>query len=184
MLDRFPILHTERLELVEITQSHFTDLFEIFKDERATQYYNILPFKTEEEAQKYLDWFSTRYKEKLGIRWGIKLKSRKGIIGTAGFNNYQRNHRASLGYDLHVSHWNKGYITEALAEILNFGFHILEINRVEAEVMKGNIASVKVLHKLGFRNEGTLREWMYWNGVHYTMTMFSLLKKEFVNKQG
>ena len=63
-------------------------------------------------------------------------------------------------------------------EILNFGFTTLEINRVEAEVMQGNIASEKVLHKLGFKKEGVLREWMYWNNNHYDITMFSLLKKE------
>ncbi len=109
----FPILNTERLELVEITQSHLTDYYNIFKDERATQYYNIIPFTKEEEAQKYIDWFQSRYKEGLGFRWGIKLKGEPGIIGTAGFNNYQLNHKANLGYDLHVDHWNKGYITEA-----------------------------------------------------------------------
>lgn len=174
----FPELQTERLSLVEINQSHLTDYYEIFKDENVTKYYNIIPLKEQEEAQKYLDWFKFRFESGAGIRWGISLKDKKDIIGTAGFNNYQKNHKANLGYDLHIDYWNKGYITEALGEILKFGFIILEINRVEAEVMQGNIASEKVLHKLGFKKEGILREWMYWNNNHYDMTMFSLLKKE------
>lgn len=178
MFDKFPELHTERLDLVEITRSHYVDFYHIFKDERATKYYNIIPFKKEEEAQKYIDWFQSRYKDGLGIRWGIKLKDKSNIIGTVGFNNYQKNHRANLGYDLQVDYWNKGYITEALSEILNFGFDILEINRIEAEVMRGNTASERVLGKLGFTNECVLRDWMYWNNNHYDMTMFSLLKKD------
>lgn len=174
----FPYLQTERLELVEITQSHLTDYYEIFRDERVTKYYNIIPFKEEKEAQKYIDWFRTRYEEGLGIRWGIRLKGDDRIIGTAGFNNYQEKHRTNIGYDLHIDHWNKGYITEALSEILNYGFNILQVNRVEAEVMTGNIASEKVLEKLGFTREGVLRDWMYWNNRHYDMTMFSLLKRD------
>jgi ribosomal-protein-alanine N-acetyltransferase len=180
MFDKFPELHTERLELVEITQSHLSDFYEIFRDERAAKYYNIIPFKKEEEAQKYIDWFQSRYKDGVGIRWGIRLKDKSSIIGTAGFNNYQKDHRANLGYDLHVDYWNKGYITEALSKILNFGFNTLGINRIEAEVMQGNIASEKVLEKLGFTKEGILRDWMYWNNNHYDMTMFSLLKEELI----
>ena len=176
--DNFPYLPTKRLELIDINQSHLTDYYNIFKDEKVTKYYNMIPFKNEEEAQKYIDWFQSRFKDKLGIRWGIKLKDNKRIIGTAGFNNYQRNHRANLGYDLHVDFWNKGYITEALSEILYFGFEMLEINRIEAEVMQGNVASERVLEKLGFTNEGVLRDWMYWNDKHYDMTMFALLRKD------
>lgn len=62
--------------------------------------------------------------------------------------------------------------------VIDFGFNNLEINRIEAEVMQGNIASEKVLVKLGFKNEGVLRQWMYWNGSYYDMTMFSLLRKD------
>jgi len=175
----FPELQTERLKLTKITQEHRDDYYTIFKDERVTRFYNIIPCKEEEEAQKYIDWFQSRYKEGLGIRWGISLKGGKGSIGTAGFTNFQKNHRANLGYDLHPDYWNKGYITEALSAILFLGFEDIGINRIEAEVIPGNIASEKVLEKLGFTKEGVLREWMYWNGDHYDIAMFSLLKKNF-----
>jgi ribosomal-protein-alanine N-acetyltransferase len=83
---------------------------------------------------------------------------------------------------LQTEHWNNGYITEALKTVMNFGFDRLEINRIEAEVMQGNIISEKILDKLNFKNEGVLREWMFWNGKHYDMTMFSLLKADFHTK--
>ncbi|MDR1402923.1 MAG: GNAT family N-acetyltransferase [Tannerellaceae bacterium] len=70
-------------------------------------------------------------------------------------------------------------MTEALETVIDFGFNSLEINRIEAEVMQGNIVSEKVLEKSGFKNEGVLRQWMYWNGNYYDMTMFSLLKKDY-----
>ena len=179
ILENFPELQTERLNLIEIKQSHLNDYYKLFSDERVTKYYNIIPFREENEAQKHLDWFKNRFREGLGIRWGITLKKDENIIGTLGFNNFQKTHRASIGYDLQVDFWNKGIITEALKEVIKFGFDKLEINRIEAEVMPGNTASEKVLLKIGFKKEGILRDWMYWNEKHYDMTMFSLLRNEY-----
>ena len=75
--------------------------------------------------------------------------------------------------------WGNGYMAEALAAVLEFGFRQLEINRIEAEVMRGNTTSEKLLAKSGFKNEGILRHWMYWNDRRYDMTMFSLLRSDY-----
>lgn len=182
-LDTFPILNTDRLDLVEIKQSHLGNIYKLFSDENVTKFYNLLPLKNEQEAQKSFDWFQKRFIDKLGIRWGIALKGQQEIIGTVGFNNFTKQHRANIGYDLQTEHWNNGYITEALKAVINFGFNKLEINRIEAEVMQGNKISESVLTKLNFKNEGVLREWMFWNDNHYDMTMFSLLKVDYERKQ-
>lgn len=177
---QFPILHTERLDLVEIKQNHLNDLFQIFKDPQVTQFYNLLPFNKPEDGQKFIDWYQNRFTEGLAIRWGICLKGKSNIIGTIGFNNYIKQHRANIGYELQKDYWNKGYITEALNAIITFGFNELEINRVEAEVMIGNKISESVLHKLNFTKEGILREWMFWNSKYYDMIMYSLLRKDVI----
>jgi ribosomal-protein-alanine N-acetyltransferase len=144
-----------------------------------TEFYNVVTLTKEGEAQKFIDWFKNRFKENAGIRWGISLKGQDNIIGTIGFNNFNKRHRANIGFDLQSDFWNNGYLTEALKAVIEFGFRNLDINRIEAEVMQGNIASEKVLTKIGFKNEGVLREWMYWNEKHYDMTMFSLLQSDF-----
>lgn len=180
-MQSFPILHTQRLDLIEIRQEHLSDIFKLFGDENVTRYYNLLPFQTEQDGQKLVDWFSSRFHEGLGIRWGIALKGNPHIIGTIGFNNYTKHHRANVGYDLQTAYWNNGYVTEALQAVIAYGFNVLEVNRIEAEVMQGNIASEKVLEKLGFQHEGILREWMLWNGRYYDMTMLSLLGRDFRN---
>lgn len=178
----FPIIETERLNLVEIRQEHLQDLFLLFGDDKVTQYYNIKTFQKPEDGQIYLDWFQNRFKEGLGIRWGIQLKGEKNIIGTIGYNNFAENHRANLGYDLQSAFWNRGYMSEAASAVIDFGFNDLKINRIEADVMIGNHLSERLLSKLGFRNEGCLRDWMYWDNRHFDMTMFSLLKREWVSK--
>ncbi|MCD4792161.1 MAG: GNAT family N-acetyltransferase [Bacteroidales bacterium] len=183
IFDIFPVLKTNRLDLVEIKQKHLSDLFKLFSNNDVTKYYNIETLTEKKEAQKLIDWFQIRFKEKLGIRWGIALKGESKIIGTIGFNNFTKGHRANIGFDLQKEHWNKGYITEVLNIVIDFGFNTLGINRIEGEVMQGNKISEKVLVKQGFKREGVLRQWMLWNGNHYDMTMYSLLKKELIGQE-
>ena len=68
---------------------------------------------------------------------------------------------------------------EALTPVLRFGFINLEVNRIEAEVMQGNIASEKLLAATGFLKEGVLKQWMHWNDNYYDMVMYALLRSEF-----
>lgn len=178
-LREFPSLQTDRLDLIEIKQCHLRDILKLFGDENVTRFYNLLPFKSDQDAQKFIDWYHNRFNDNLGLRWGITLKGTQNIIGTIGFNNFTKRHRANIGYDLKKEYWNNGYITEALYAVVNFGFNQLDINRIEAEVMQGNTNSENVLYKLDFKNEGILRQWMYWNEKHYDMTMFALLKADY-----
>ena len=152
--ETFPILNTERLNLIEMNNSHLGDLFKLFGDENVTRFYNLLPLKNEQEAQETLNWYKNRFNNKLGIRWGITIKGKQNVIGTIGFNSFTKQHRANIGYDLQTAHWNNGYITEALKEVISFGFEKLEVNRIEGEVMQGNLISEKVLKKLSFKKEG------------------------------
>jgi len=182
ILTNFPTIRTKRLELVEITQLHLKDIYNLFADENVTRFYNLLPLTVESEAQKFIDWFETRFNDKLGIRWGISLKGELNIVGTIGFNNYTKRHRANIGYDLQTAYWNNGIMTEALSAVINFGFNELQVNRIEAEVMQGNVNSERLLNKLNFKKEGILRQWMFWNEKYYDMSMFSLLKTDYFRK--
>ena len=96
----FPVLETERLELIEINKNHLDDIYNIFNDDRVTKFYNIKTFTKVEDAQIYLDWFINRFKDGLGVRWGIQRRGETKLIGTIGFNNYINNHRSNIGYDL------------------------------------------------------------------------------------
>lgn len=171
----FPILHTDPLTLVEMGQQHTADLFELYRHEEVTRFYNLLPMQEEAEAQRIVEVHSKRWAEQTGIRWGIALVGSNTIFGTIGYSRYEAQHRATIGYSLHPAHWNKGYSTEALKAVVTYGFESLNINRIEAEVMPGNAASNRVLEKLGFSIEGLLRQWMHWNNQHYDMLMYALL---------
>jgi [ribosomal protein S5]-alanine N-acetyltransferase len=65
--------------------------------------------------------------------------------------------------------------------VIRFGFKEMALNRVEADVTPGNEASVRVLRKLGFVEEGLLRQRAYWKGRYHDLRFFSLLRNEFEN---
>ena len=70
-------------------------------------------------------------------------------------------------------------MTEALDAMLKFGFEDYGFNRIVAKVMTGNAGSIKVLQKLGFVQEGILRESLYKNGQYQDLIVFSILKSEY-----
>ncbi|PSL34563.1 GNAT family N-acetyltransferase [Chitinophaga ginsengisoli] len=178
VFDKFPTIRTPHLELVQITEKHAHDLFKILCDKQVSQYYNLLPPEDENDCQRLIDYFRERFKSKSAIRWGIQQNDNNEIIGTVGFNHFTKKHRANIGYDLQYSYCNKDVIAEALYAVISFGFFALDINRIEVEVMEGNDLSIELLNRIGFKQEGTLRQWHYWDDKHYDMLMFSLLRSD------
>jgi len=86
------------------------------------------------------------------------------------------------GYDLDPAHWGRGIMTEALRAVLEYGFGKMGLNRVQATVDSGNTKSLRLLHRLGFRKEGVLRQNSYFNGQFRDDVCFSMLKKEWTSQ--
>ena len=65
--------------------------------------------------------------------------------------------RAELGYWIGVPYWGQGFATEAANAVIAFGFETLRLNEIYAHHFAGNIASQRVLEKIGMRHEGPSR---------------------------
>lgn len=78
--------------------------------------------------------------------------------------------------------WGKGYGTEAMSLLLDYGFHILNVHRIELEVFSYNVRAKKSYEKLGFKQEGILRDKLYYDGEFHDSIMMSVLKNEFKNR--
>jgi ribosomal-protein-alanine N-acetyltransferase len=85
------------------------------------------------------------------------------------------NLKAEIGYDLAKSSWGKGYATEAVSSLVDHAFSSLKLNRVEAKVDPENVSSIKLLEKLRFTFEGTLREYERVEGTFNDLHMYSKL---------
>ncbi|PFO05839.1 GNAT family N-acetyltransferase [Bacillus sp. AFS076308] len=180
----FPNLETKRLKLIELTHQHMNAVYEILSLDEVTRFYGTSSFTLQAEATRLIDIYYKNYIDKRGIRWGIKLKENQRIIGTVGLNMLNlKNKRAEIGYELHPYFWRKGFATEALSEVLKFSFKQLGLYRVGAVVYPENEASLALLDKLGFTNEGLLRGYMYQDEQFHDTFMLSLLNLEWEKSQ-
>ena len=179
----FPEIETDRLILKEIEVENATSILNIFSNEEIMKYYGRFPMKSIKEAENLITTFNENFKNNNGIRWGILLKEENRIIGTCGYHNWNKRHsRAEIGYELSMDLWGKGYIKEVLKAIIDYGYEVMNLNRIEAVVYPENKASIKSLINQGFKKEGLLEEYAFFRDVYQDLIMFSLLKKNWIKK--
>jgi ribosomal-protein-alanine N-acetyltransferase len=178
--ERFPRLQTARLSLREMGQTDAQALYAVLSDDKVTEYYDDDPFTGLSEAQAQIEAWNNGYEGRRCIRWGIAPKQDDMLIGTCGYYSLHRWHRrGAIGYELARPFWRQGIMTGALRAIIGYGFDEMELIRIQATVMPGNLASVRLLEGLGFQQEGVLRGYERWGSKGYLdLLMFSLLRRE------
>ncbi len=180
----FPVLETSRLYLSEITDEDASDIFEYLSNDRVTKSLGKQSLTKIEDAYEIINKIKVNYTEQRSIRWGIIHKENEKLIGTMGYDGIQiKNKRADIGYDINLNYWRQGFATEAIDEIIKFGFDKLGLNRIGAVVYPDNIASLNLLNKIGFSKEGLLREYIIQNNRERDTIVLSLLKKEYLARE-
>ncbi len=149
------ILETERLILRTWRLDDTPALFEICGNAEVMRYIGTgKPYETIEQANEFLRW-ATAYQEENGFcRWGILSKENLEIIGSCGFARPHGTEEIELGYLLARKFWGKGLATEAAAACLTYGFEKLEFREIIALTDLENVASHRVLEKIGFVRKG------------------------------
>ena len=181
IFEKFPSIETQRLNLIELKEEYDKDLFGFFSDRKVMQYYDIKPLETIDDARNLINKLIDKYRNRLAIRWGISLKEDDEIIGTCGYHNWVKGYcRAEIGYELSSTYWQKGIMIEALRHVINFGFTEMNLNRIQALVFPDNIASLELLKKIGFKQEGLLKEYAFFRGEFKDLIIVSLLKDEYM----
>jgi ribosomal-protein-alanine N-acetyltransferase len=181
----FPVLETERFVLRAPTREDVDDIFRIMSDVRVTRYFGSLPMMARVEAEQRVERIQTAFQEHAGIRWAIADRASGQLVGTAGFWRLLKPHyRAEIGYELAPEWWGQGVMTEAVGAMLHFGFTSMGLHSVEAQIHPDNSASRRVLEKLGFVQEGHLRENFYdpIETIFTDTAVFGLLKADWVNR--
>ena len=117
--------------------------------------------------------------EGTGARVAIDRVADGAFIGWCSLSRWNPDYRsASLGYVLTLRRGATGYATEAAHAVLRWAFDTLDLNRVQAETDTRNAASARVLEKLGFVREGTLREDCVVSDDVSDSWVFGLLRRE------
>lgn len=174
-----PSLRTERLQLRPFTEEDGDPLFALQSDAFAMRYWDSPPWTDRASIARFLAGCERMAEEDEGARVVIERASDGEFLGWVTFNSWNPDFRsASLGYSLTQSAWGQGYATEAARAVLGWAFDAFDLNRVQAETDTRNVASARVLEKLGFQREGTLREDCIVNGDVSDSWVYGLLRRE------
>ncbi|MFF8638182.1 GNAT family N-acetyltransferase [Streptomyces pilosus] len=180
-----PSLHTARLRLRAFDDADADDLFALHSSARILRYWDSPPWTERSRAERFLATCRRMEQEGTGVRWVVDRVSDGVFIGWCTLNSWNPDFRsASLGYCYHDATWGRGYATEAARALLGWAFDTLDLNRVQAEADTRNAASARVLEKLGFVREGTLREDCVVDGEVSDSWVYGLLRREWQPSSG
>ena len=174
-----PTLHTERLTLRPFADADAGGLFELHSNAFVLRYWDSPPWTEPARAERFVSMCRQMADDGTGARLAMDRASDGAFIGWCSLTRWNPDYRsASLGYCLGDAAWGHGYATEAARAVLQWGFDTLDLNRVQADTDTRNVASARVLDKVGFVREGTLREDCVVNGEVSDSWVFGLLRRE------
>ena len=176
----FATLETDRLVLRPITHRDDEAFLRIFSNPETMKYWSREPLTSLEEAakmvQEEIDWGQSGK----CLNWGVALRGSDELIGKVNLFDYDAKHRrAEIGYAFDPRHWGKGLATEAMRPVLDHAFGVLRFHRVEADTDPGNLASIAVLEKFGFRREGYSRDRFLVHGAWQDSVVLGLLETDY-----
>lgn len=176
----FPTIATPRLLLRALRESDLDDLYAYASDPEIDRFTPWRHYQSMAEARADLDDFLAEYKAHGMGAWGIEHQADQRLIGIATFSPPHPHHRrAELGYTIARNYWGAGYATEATQALIRFGFEQMNLVRIEAVCLPDNIASTRVLQKIGMRYEGLLRGYQIWRGTPCDLQMYALAIDDF-----
>ena len=179
MANAFPHLQTQRLRLRQIVPADAPALFAIHSDAEWMRWYGVDPISSLVEAERLANLFSGWFAAGTGFRWALERKQDRQLIGTCGLFRWNKSWRnCVIGYEIQRGHHGQGYMREAVAAILDYGFDVMSLHRVQAETHPDNIPSIRLAMRLGFRFEGVHREQAYWDRRFHDLNCYSLLERD------
>lgn len=119
------------------------------------------------------------------IRLGLQRRDDGRLIGLCTlFAFYLPSRRCEIGYILARDCWGQGCMHEALLVLLDYGFGMLGLNRIEADIDPRNAGSQRTLNRLGFQREGLLRERWIVSGEVSDTALHGLLRRDWLARDG
>lgn len=174
-----PTLHTPRLRLRPFDGADGDGLFALHSSAAVLRYWDSSPWADRLRAERFITACRQMADEATGVRLAVDRAADGTFIGWCSLNRWSPVHRsASLGYCFDDAAWGHGYATEAARALLQWAFATLDLNRVQAETDTRNLGSARVLEKLGFVREGTLREDCVVDGEVSDSWVYGLIRRD------
>ncbi len=143
------IFQTPRLILRQFNESDAPLVLKLNSDPEVVKYIHEPTLETFDQAKNIItDIILPQYQNNLG-RWAVHTKDDHEFIGWCGLKYRPGLDEIDLGYRLMQKNWGKGFATEAAQHTLDFGFKNLNIKLITGRAHIENLASIKVLEKIG-----------------------------------
>jgi ribosomal-protein-alanine N-acetyltransferase len=175
--EQFPVIETERLILRELRVDDDRALYPMFADAEMMRYWGT-PHDSLARTTVMVTSIIDAYRAQTGIEWAVTRKPTGEVIGKVCHHRWMKEHfRSEMGYILAKEHWGHGFVHEALRAIIAFGFAVMKLHSIEAQLDPKNVRSVRVLEKLGFVKEAHLTENYFVHGGFVDTAIYSLLAR-------
>lgn len=174
----FPNLETERLLLRRVNENDANEIFALRSNPETMKYIPRPLVKSIDDALEHIAMIDAKIENNEGINWAITYKDNPKLIGIIGHYRIKPEHfRAEVGYMLLPEYNGKGIISEAIKEVVNYGFNAMKLHSIEAIIDPENFGSERVLQKCGFVKEAHLKENEFYEGRFLDTVIYSKLNK-------
>ena len=174
------VLETDRLRLRRPQESDVSAIYQLVNDYDIARSTLNIPYPyVLADATAFLQHVNKAWAEKSRYPFAITLKESDEFMGIIGLGIHHGNNWGEAGYWIGKSYWGRGYMTEALKRIIQFGFEDLELNRIQASHFTDNPASGRVMEKAGMQFEGVLRQYIRKWDVYKDLCYMAILRGEY-----
>lgn len=136
---------------------------------------------SEARVREFLGWFiaqqsdNPRYK----FHMAVTLKASGKLIGNCNIRKVSADAtNAEIGYEYDPDYWGQGYATEAARAVVAYGFDMMKVHHIWAHRVADNAGSLRVLEKLGMRQEARFKEEAYCKGRWWDKLIYAVLEPE------
>lgn len=148
----FPKIKTTRLILTQLTITDAAEIYFLRSDEEVCKYIDHPKAKSIKDAEDFILKINKGIDDNQWIMWAVRSNGFKRVIGTICLWNFSEDKRkAYIGFVLHPNYQRKGVMSEALKEVLQYGFSNIMLNEIRGDVVNENIASIYLMRKFGFQ---------------------------------
>ncbi|MBN1591920.1 MAG: GNAT family N-acetyltransferase [Candidatus Coatesbacteria bacterium] len=179
-----PTLRTERLVLRPFELTDALEVQRLAGDRQVAATTVNIPHPYKDGiAEAWIERHAEALDKGEAVHLAICLRDDGRLVGAIALFLRLEHNRAEIGYWVGKPYWGNGYCTEAAGEIIRYGFEELELSRIFAEYMAGNVASGRVLEKIGMKYEGRMRQHMIKWDLPQDMIVYGILKEDFAEMQ-
>ncbi len=176
-----PCLPGQRVSLRPYRDDDADALLALYGDPVVTRWWSHAPWGDLQQAIDYLGRMRRDRETSEFYPWAIAAIADDALIGTAALYEIDRTHRRGMiGYSLSPSMQGHGYARDALQLLIGFAWTTLDLQRLEADTDPENGASRRLLERLGFRLEGSMRKRWFVHGVWHDASWYGLLREDYL----